>query len=79
MDILCVYNVLCLVSLRPNGSGLISLQVFVLIFFYLSTFDCFTADDILFKLAVKRLTVCEELNDNGCGSILFYAQLNPPG
>ncbi len=33
---------------------------------------------IIFSL-VKRLSVCEELDDNACGSILFYAQLNPPG
>lgn len=28
---------------------------------------------------VKRLAVCEELEKSSCGSILFYAQLNPPG
>ncbi|XP_019849833.1 PREDICTED: SH3KBP1-binding protein 1 isoform X2 [Amphimedon queenslandica] len=27
---------------------------------------------------VKRLAVCEELEKSSCGSILFYAQLNPP-
>jgi hypothetical protein len=27
---------------------------------------------------VKRLAVCEELETSSCGSLLFYAQLNPP-
>ena len=30
-------------------------------------------------ILVKRLAVCEELEKSSCGSILFYAQLNPPG
>lgn len=28
---------------------------------------------------VKRLTVCEEMETSSCGSILFHAQLHPPG
>ena len=33
----------------------------------------------LFLPVVKRLAVCEELDSSSCGTLLFYAQLNPPG
>jgi len=29
-------------------------------------------------LTVKRLAVCEELDNSSCGSVLFFSQIFPP-